>query len=329
LKLIIFFEILKPDKMLPMIGVNLSLDEILGLGTSDIIMTDPSLLANDVSSVNSLKNLRLYLIILAITICVLLFILAIAVLIPCLRTKLMTLLKAVMLSFFFSGLIKTIYMSYLPQVIQITGSIKLGWIVYGDKFMLDQFINYPILAVFALIIYQFYRVLDKNKADLLHNKELEEKLGSIYFQVKLPTDNLYHTGIFYSVVFLARRFVFTLVPLIFYLQPGLQLNSMITLFLIYSCWMCHYSPLDKMNQKMKVFNEFMLLVLTYNMIILMVTKYDFAQQWNAGLLFIAIVVVAIIVNIVAIVSIVFTPKIKRWRDPKYEKHLRKQNYKLR
>lgn len=49
-------------------------------------------------------------------------------------------------------------------------------------------------------------------------------------------------------------------------------------------------------------------MLSYNMIIFTTTKYDPIQQWNAGLLFIGIVVLITVVNILFVIHSVFQPK---------------------
>lgn len=129
------------------------------------------------------------------------------------------------------------------------------------------------MLVFLYFPYKIYCVLEKNKMELRHDKDREAIYGELFFEVKVPTPHLNHTSIYFYCVFLLRRMVFVLIPLVFFKNSGLQLTLLIVVIMVYSVWVCHYRPLEGSIQKIKVFNEFSLLLLSYNMIIFTTTQY--------------------------------------------------------
>lgn len=117
IKLVIFFEILKPNILLPYLGVKMTLEEVLGINKTELILTDPSLLANDVESINSLKNLKIYLMIILIVSALMIIALFLAVVIRPMREKILDMIKDSIREFMWNGAIKSVYLSYLPQLI--------------------------------------------------------------------------------------------------------------------------------------------------------------------------------------------------------------------
>lgn len=105
IRLIIFFEILKPNILLPYLGVHITLEEILGMDKTELILTDPSLMSGDIKSVNSLQNLRLYLIILSVMGISMTLILFISLVVPPLTKRLRQLLSDTIDSTLYNGII--------------------------------------------------------------------------------------------------------------------------------------------------------------------------------------------------------------------------------
>lgn len=122
---IIFFEMLKPDKILPLIGIKISVSELLNLNYKEVLLEDKSFEENGIESSNCLVNLRIYLFILIGFIFILMIFLLIAAVFKNLREKIIEKIKKIITGFIWNNSIKSLLIAYLPQCIAVTGAIAL------------------------------------------------------------------------------------------------------------------------------------------------------------------------------------------------------------
>lgn len=205
---------LKPDQILPAIGINMSLGELLKLNYSEVLFEDQSLRENGVESSNSLANLRIYLFIALAAAVVVIIMLIVAALWKKARDKIMDLLKKTIKGFFWNNTIKTILISYLPQCIAVTGAISLQ-LSSSKSSPSSSAVNTLMMLVLIVIPFIFLHWLLKHKDQLRSNKELESKFLELYSQLRLPfKDQNRMTVVCYQPFFLLRRFLFCLFPLL-------------------------------------------------------------------------------------------------------------------
>lgn len=130
LKMIIFFEILQPEKFLPAIGIHLTLDEILGLNKADLIKSNEEeidLTLGDPDKNNSLKKLRFILIVVGLAMGGMMIAFVLVMCCKKFRDKLLDFAKTTIKSFIWNNTIQTVYISYLPQGIQMTTAFVNTW----------------------------------------------------------------------------------------------------------------------------------------------------------------------------------------------------------
>lgn len=128
-KMIIFFEILKPENILPLLGIKMTLEEILGMDHATLVLEGEEVIStiseND-RQINSIKNLRIYLIGFSIGFCVLLLVSFVGLLIKGIRTKIFKLVKTTLRGFFWNNSIQAIYIAFLPQLILSVKAFSLS-----------------------------------------------------------------------------------------------------------------------------------------------------------------------------------------------------------
>lgn len=176
--------------------------------------------------------------------------------------------------------------------------------------------------MYAYVPYNFYSVMQRNKLKVRDNADMKHRFGELFYEVLLPTGRLYDQSVYYSSVFIFRRFVFVMIPVIFFRKPGFQLVLQTILFLTYAIWMCEHKPLFKPVMRLKIFNEFMLLQLTYCMII-MTTLDDYYKLMNCGFLFLGIVALTVLINIYEVIRSFCAPAYARFVDPRINHTLKK------
>lgn len=105
---------LKPDNLLPVVGINMKLSEILKLDLVEVALEDQSLKENGIESTNALTNLSTLIFILLVVVLVVLILVIAAAASKKLREKIIPKLKKFVLGFYWNNTIKSVYISYLP-----------------------------------------------------------------------------------------------------------------------------------------------------------------------------------------------------------------------
>lgn len=186
--MIIYFEILQPEKFLPAIGVTITLDEILGINKVDLVQkseTEIDLNVVDPYKNNALKKLRFFLIIGGMGFAMMFVVFLVTLFFKKVREKFFSFAKNLIKSFMWNNTIQMVYVSYLPQGIIITAAF---WnTLKTEGFKGTNFIantaQVSFLLVFPLMMMIY---LYCKKSQLRGNRQINSKFGMMYLEVRLP-----------------------------------------------------------------------------------------------------------------------------------------------
>lgn len=287
-RLIVFFEILKPQKLMDSFGVEQNFDELLyGSKQTD----DKQLFQVDVK-----QTVLIYI----------LGLIGILILAGCAFifrkyfTKVVEKVKSFIKSFYWNSTIQTIYVSYLPQTIGCFNQLSnLMWVKMSLNTV--QLVIMIVLFVFSLLTpICFTRWLCKNKDQVRTKRNLADKYGTFYQGLKMPWKDIYQRTLYFYPVMLFRRLAFVIVCFFFHKQPNFQIKAVVVLHLAYLCWLVKEKPMiSKAQNYIIIFNECALLLCGYFQMWLL-TVENFFTSWNLGFAIIAVPFVVIIVNVIFI-----------------------------
>lgn len=132
------------------------------------------------------------------------------------RPKIISILKSVLEKTFFNNIIKSINLSYLKSLLAFAVAIIS---LSSDASFGTYFVKVIPLLIFFMIPVTFVYVLRKYR-DELHKKSMRDRIERAYIQVHLYRNTW---TIYYYPIFLFRRFVFVLIPIIFHGHVTFQL----------------------------------------------------------------------------------------------------------
>ena len=102
----------------------------------------------------------------------------------------------------------------------------------------------------------------KNRG-IIHTKEEQKKTGKLYTGIALYRS---FSTAFYYPVFMARRFLFVLIPIIFAGRPYLQIQFLVMFSSFYLVWFGSIQPYVTLRATgTEMFNEFMFMILLYHL----------------------------------------------------------------
>ena len=187
--------------------------------------------------------------------------------IPCIRLKIIELIKKIIRNLKFKTpimFITTVFLDFsfslITQILvfknqnwKILNSSKIGviftWIIFSGFL-----VGFIILS---------YKILEKNKKNLA-NKEFKETYGAMTRGLK-PKNQM---SIYIYPVFMMKRLTHILIVLIFYNMPGLQILSLINLQFIYLIFIIKTKSSREYRQFiLDIFNESCLFLMFYHLYI--------------------------------------------------------------
>jgi hypothetical protein len=178
-----------------------------------------------------------------------------------LRAKIEPKIKKILKDTFWNNTVRSITISYLQTAVVF--SIKIQALRFKNaEFseylsalpMLAYLIAYPIICTISLI---------KNR-DKLKSQEMQDKIGKMYSNISLHRSRW---GILYYPIFMLRRLLFVLIPLIFQGYPFYQLQALTFFSSLYIIQYCQIWPhSQKKIGILEMTNEFLLMVVNYHML---------------------------------------------------------------
>ena len=217
---------------------------------------------------------------------------------------------------YFNGYIRIYSIMYVKIALSIFAHIHV-WahaMFYQDTFVWIATIVLLLLTGFLFgwivrILYRYRLILGYD-----HNVKV---FSNLYEGIHLYKNR---TNVWYFPIFLARRLIFAAVPYIFFpFHAGLQILGWLLLSTFSLLWYAHHrAHLEFRRMWLEIFNEFMFIVVLYNLIGLSDFNFYERTYHDLSLLFIILVCIIIVVNI----SQILLYEWKRWRD--YRELLKRQ-----
>lgn len=128
---------------------------------------------------------------------------------------------------------------------------------------------------------------------------MKDKIGKIYVNISLHRSKW---GILYYPVFILRRLLFIMLPLIFLGHPYYQLQFLMffnSLYIIQYCQIWPHSILG--HAILEIFNESLVMVVSYHMICFTLFNLEEMQRFNMGWSFLVLIGFIIITNVIYVI----------------------------
>ena len=155
-------------------------------------------------------------------------------------------------------------------------------------------VAYCMLAVMYLFPILSACLLKRNR-DRLETKEFEDKFINLYANVHLKRSSW---AIFYLPVFLTRRCLHFLLPVIIYFYPYFQLQLSLLLAVFYLIWYGSVKPHNtRFTVRLELFNEFCVIMMLYHMFLF--TNFNLSEtlKYYMGYTCVGTIALMLVVNV--------------------------------
>ena len=153
--------------------------------------------------------------------------------------------------------------------------------------MLSAFLvlGYPLLVLFVVFCFRHK----------LHQPNWRSKIGSFYDGININKSMM---SIYYYPMFLMRRLLFVLLPIIFEGVEWHQIQSLIFVNLFFTMYYYNVQPhLEPNRRRVEMFNEFMVVILSYHLMTFTHFLNDVATQFMMGYSFIFALCLVLFLNV--------------------------------
>lgn len=224
---VVTFQMLKPDPILGLVKPGLSVASIMGVvrgGNTDL----PQTVESSGQTESIIVNMAVY-IMAIVAFFSFLIVLFLLVRLKKYKPKIKEILIGIKEKTFWNNTIRSITISYIETAIQFKQKIQLLSLSskmsdFGPIVGLGGFlISYPSICAY----YTW-----KNRG-IIHTKEEQKKTGKLYTGIALYRS---YGAAFYYPVFMARRFLFVVIPIIFKGRPYLQIQFLVMFSSFYLVW---------------------------------------------------------------------------------------------
>ena len=196
---------------------------------------------------------------------------------------------------FWNNTIRSITISYLETAIQVNQKILL-LPAKPSSLLLGPI--YGIIAILVAYPSSCVYWLATNRENLKDEKVMK-KFGKLYNGIATYRND---NSIFYYPVYIFRRLIFVLYPIIFEDYAIFQIGLLVFSCQIYLIWFGSIKPYFK-NQAniIESFNEFMLMIFTYHLFIFSNWTYPY-QRIPYGNVYLGCIGIMLLVNVINVVN---------------------------
>jgi hypothetical protein len=195
--------------------------------------------------------------------------------------------------------IRTIDISFIQVVITCGTQFSIWYSgsIFGD--VNDQRWAFGLGILVLLVPVLFTKILHSN-GDKLQTKEVRDKFQNMYLDVHMNRNS---STKYYLPISMLRRILFVMIPSIFYAYPFMQLQVFLIMNTFYLFWYGATRPhIDRKRIGTELFNEFMILIFVYHLMIytdfVTVNSMQFLMGYSNVIFFIIIAFVNIGIMIV-------------------------------
>ena len=171
---------------------------------------------------------------------------------------------------------KLFYNTFLRYVLQSTLKLQIAaGAVIGYDLMTSyedtketptgpKVFSWITIAVLNLCPFLFFLVVMRNQSNL-DKPVIREKIGTLYNGLRTSSTGTKS----YYFVFLVRRSLFVLITFLLFSQPGIQVQLMIYMTLLYVIYLGHSEFFEQFSSKsMEIFNESVFVLIQYCFVLL-------------------------------------------------------------
>ena len=177
---------------------------------------------------------------------------------------------------------KLFYNTFLRYVLQSTLKLQIaagaviGYDVmtsYADKTETpngSKVFSWITISVLNLCPFLFFMMVMRNQSDL-DKPVVREKIGTLYNGLRTGSTGTKS----YYFVFLLRRSLFVLITFLLFFQPGIQVQLMIYMTLLYVIYLGHSEFFEQFSSKsIEIFNESVFVLIQYCFVLLTNLVYE-------------------------------------------------------
>lgn len=129
---------------------------------------------------------------------------------------------------------------------------------------------------------------------------IKEKIGTLYNGMRAKVISVKS----YSFTFLARRSLFVIITFNLYTQPGIQVQLMIYMTLLYIIYLGHVEFFEtRASRSLEIINESIFVLIQYNFVLLNNLVYEINIRDRSGNVIVALTGLLLFINMAVIVVV--------------------------
>jgi hypothetical protein len=155
------------------------------------------------------------------------------------------------------------------------------------------------IGSFLVILPLVYIVVLTIYGDKLLNKSVRNRCQNMYLDIHTFKSS---SAKYYLPISMIRRILFVAIPALLYMYPFMQLQAFLLMNTMYLMWYAYVQPhIERRRVQTECFNEFMILLFVYHLMIFTDFVEDNKAQFKMGYSQIGFYIVIIIVNIILMI----------------------------
>ena len=196
-----------------------------------------------------------------------------------LKERLRKMIDKIKHAMLWTGTIRTLDIAYLQ--IWMTVGIQINLRMKGSEFQSNvEWYTTIFASVILLIIPVHYTVFLTKYRSVLSSRAFKKQFEAMYAEIH---SNKGKWNKYYIVVTMIRRILFALIPAIFYKYDYMKVQLLCLLSSLYIIWYAGVRPhIWNRRFRMEIFNECMIMLFNYHMIMFTDFCYDNKVQYLTG-----------------------------------------------
>ena len=213
--------------------------------------------------------------------------------------------------------IRSIDISYLQ--ICMTVAIQINLRMKNSEYQTNlEWQSALSMGALLLLVPILYTIFLTKYSKQITSRVFKNKFESMYEEIHNYRSKL---NKYYTVISMLRRILFALIPAVFYRYQYMKVQLLCLLSSAYVIWYAGTRPhIWKRRFRMEIFNEMMIMLFNYHMILFTDFCWDNKMQYMAGGSFQASILVLVFVN----ASMLVTKSVDSYKRKKYMDNLKRQ-----
>jgi hypothetical protein len=198
----------------------------------------------------------------------------------------------------FNGTIRSIDITYIQSVMTCGTQLSI-YLQKSDYGIVENQKIALYIGSFLVILPLVYIVVLTIYGDKLLNKSVRNRCQNMYLDIHTFKSS---SAKYYLPISMIRRILFVAIPALLYMYPFMQLQAFLLMNTMYLMWYAYVQPhIERRRVQTECFNEFMILLFVYHLMIFTDFVEDNKAQFKMGYSQIGFYIVIIIVNIILMI----------------------------